>query len=94
MHCLQHGLVVWVQGCTKACCLHGVLFDVDTCGICDPTEKLYFDGMHTAVGSGSGAQWEINAFVQEMDRHGIPAQDIDKFIPVVKWPYAKRVCLA
>ena len=51
------------------------------------------DAMHTAVGSGSNAQFEINAFVQEMNRHGIPAEDIDKFIPLVKWPHAKRDCL-
>ena len=49
--------------------------------------------MHTSVGSGSCAQFEINACVKELHRHGIPAEEIDKFIPVVKWPQAKRDCL-
>ena len=38
---------------------HGVLFDVDTCGLCDPTENIYMDAMHTTVGFGSSAQFEL-----------------------------------
>ena len=64
----------------------GLLFDPELKGVFEPTRDIYYDHMHSLMGSGGMGQYAINLFILRTLRHGFTLEAIDEFQQKVVWP--------
>ena len=72
----------------------GILWDPICQHICNPVTHVYWDWQHCVAGSGGVAQFELNAFVLELGRHGVEPEELDALQQTIHWPRQSRKCLS
>ena len=65
-----------------------LLWDEELRHIVRPISGTYWDWMHILLSSGGVVQYELNNFLLEVRRSGIPLRDIDMFCANIVWPKA------
>ena len=73
--------------------LHGIVFDAesmafdeDICKQANLPDSIYFDTMHNVCASGGFAQYEVNQFCRQVEKHGFPMEMLDSWYSCIHSP--------